>query len=875
MAEKYVLTPLMKQYYSVKAEYPDALILFRAGDFYETFGEDAVKSSSVLGITLTKRANGSASSVPLAGFPYHALDTYLPRLVASGLRVAICEQLEDPKTAKGIVKRGVTELVTPGITFNDNILSYHENCFLASIFFGATDTAGVSLVDVSTGEFFAGEGSLTYVDKILSSMQPKEVIYNSSQKELYEKFLAERYPSYRMDEWAWNTQNNREKITRQFEVASLKGFGIESMPLAITAIGATLHYLDYTKHTALGHMRSISRLDEDKYVWIDRYTIRNLEIFGSTSEGGTSLCEVIDKTKSPGGGRMLRRWLSLPLRSVEQITLRQDVVECLLKNRALLVQTEELLSSLGDPERIGGKIAAQRVNPREVVALSHALKAAKKLKSLCTEQELLRPLAQKIDPLEQVVTRIETTLLKEPAAIISRGAVISNGVDAELDELRSISKNGKDYLLQIQQREIATTGISSLKISYNNVFGYYIEVRNTHKDKVPTEWIRKQTLVNAERYITPELKEYEHKIMGAEGRIAEIEARLFDELTNELMQYVGSIKNTAAALSSLDTLQSFARTAIDNNYHRPQVNESLTIDIRQGRHPVIETRLPVGQRYIPNDVLLNDSTQQIIIITGPNMSGKSALLRQTALIVLLAQIGSYVPAEQASIGVVDRLFTRVGASDNISQGESTFMVEMLESAGILNNLSSRSLVLLDEIGRGTSTYDGISIAWAMVEYLHSKPGARTLFATHYHELNELEHLFERIRNYNVAVREIEGKVIFLRKLVEGGTAHSFGIHVAQMAGMPRKVVERAGEVLASLEGQRSGDKTDGRVKKGGKRVLAPKSSAIAPAMQMSFFQLDDPTLLSVRDTIRGLDLDNLTPREALDRLYEIKHLVNG
>lgn len=878
---QYALTPLMKQYYAIKAQHPDALLLFRAGDFYETFGQDAVTSSSILGITLTKRANGSASSVPLAGFPYHALDVYLPKLVMAGQRVAICEQLEDPKKAKGIVKRGVTELITPGITYNDNILSHKENRFLASVYFGAKGVAGVAFLDISTGEFYAAEGRLDYIDKLLSNLAPKEVIYRRSEQDLFTSTFADRYYSYRLDDWAWNESSNREKLLRRLDVNSLKGFGIESMPMAIVAAGAILYYLEYTEHKELSHINTISRLDQERFVWIDRYSIRNLELFHPLSEGGTSLTDVIDRTTSPMGARMLRRWISLPLRSEEDIIARHDVVETLMHTTQMQQQLEERLAVVGDMERIISKVAAARVNPRELVQLSRSLEAADAIRTiaLTSTNSSLLTLASHISPCMEVRQQIKHTITPEPALIVGRGTVIANGVDTELDDLRAVSLHGKEYLLSIQQREIERTGINSLKISYNNVFGYYIEVRNAHKDKVPPEWIRKQTLVNAERYITEELKEYEQKILGAEGRISEIEIRIFSELVAELAKHIVKIKSNAIAVAEIDTLNSFAKVAHENNYVKPQIEQGEVIDIRDGRHPVIEQRLPIGEPYIPNDLYLDAESQQIIMITGPNMAGKSALLRQTALIVLMAQIGSYVPASSAKIGIVDRIFTRVGASDNISQGESTFMVEMLESANILNNISGSSLVLLDEIGRGTSTYDGISIAWAMVEYLHQQSRARTLFATHYHELNEMESQFGRVKNYNVSVREVDRKVIFLRKLVRGGTEHSFGIHVAKMAGMPRSVVERASEVLEQLERQRSEVSTGSSseqtslspaaVKQGRKA----KISAPAPSMQMSFFQLDDPVLISIKEQIQGLDINNLTPLEALNKLNEIRKLI--
>lgn len=861
MEKKYAETPLMKQYYAIKAQYPDALLLFRAGDFYETFGEDAVTASGILGITLTKRANGQASTVPLAGFPYHSIDNYMPKLVAAGWRVAICEQLEDPKKAKGIVKRGVVELVTPGVSFHDNVLKYKENSYLAAISFGAAGKAGVALLDISTGEFYAAEGTSEYIEKLISNFAPKEVVYKRSDEQAYKSIFGDRYFTFRMDEWAFSESSNREKLLKQLDVKSLKGFGIESMVMAVTAAGAILYYLEYTVHTELGHINSISRLDSDRYVWVDRYSIRNLELFYPLSEGGTSLTDILDRTSCPMGARMLRRWLSLPLRDPALISARHDVVEQFIDQVDIAASIGESLCEVGDLERIIGKVAAQRVNPREVVQLAKSLSASAVIRELCQSQTnaSLKELSTRIAQTDQVIEYINKNIIPEPALQPNKGSIIAHGVSAELDELRKISTHGKEFLMEIQQREIESTGISSLKISYNSVFGYYIEVRNTHKDRVPEQWIRKQTLVNAERYITQELKEYEEKILGAEGKIMEIETRLFSEAVAFLQPYVTQIKHTATAIAEIDTLKSFATVAIEGSYSRPQMNDTDVIDIKQGRHPVIERRLPLGEPYIPNDIYLDSKSQQIIMITGPNMAGKSALLRQTALIVLMAQIGSFVPAKMAKLGVVDRIFTRVGASDNISQGESTFMVEMLESANILNNISGSSLVLLDEIGRGTSTYDGISIAWAMVEYLHTKPSARTMFATHYHELNEMESKFERIKNYNVSVREIDKRVIFLRKLVRGGTEHSFGIHVAKMAGMPASVVARAKKVLAELEKQRTG-KSDVTI------------SGENP-VQLSFFQLDDPTLSCIKKQIKGLDLDNLTPIEALNKLSEIKKIL--
>lgn len=881
--QKYAPTPLMQQYYAIKAQYPDALLLFRAGDFYETFGDDAVKSSSILGITLTKRANGAASSVPLAGFPYHAIDNYLDKLVAAGQRVAICEQLEDPKKAKGIVKRGVTELVTPGVTYNENILRHKENTYLAAVYFGASKVAGAAFLDISTGEFYAAEGSIDFIVKILTGLAPKEILYSREQSSDFEAALnTAQLCTYRLDEWAWQQNANREKLLRQLSVTSLKGFGVENMTLGVVAAGAVLHYLDYTKHCDLKHIDTISRLDEDKYVWIDRYSMRNLELFHPLSEGGTALVDILDRSTSPMGGRMLRRWLSLPLRSVVEINRRGDVVEYLTTDSDLRDLIRENLASAGDPERIVAKVAALRATPRDISQLAHSIGAMNRLRQVMNvcKNEALKSVAAKIEDLEPVRQKITTTIMAEPAALIGRGAVIGAGVDTELDELRAISNGGKRYLDQIVEREARATGITSLKISYNNVFGYYIEVRNTHKDKVPATWIRKQTLVAAERYITEELKEYEEKILGAEGRISEIESRLFSDLIMWLQDYIVKIKNSAAATAEIDTLLGFALTAIENRYCRAKIIETDEIHLTGLRHPVIEKRLPIGEPYIPSDIKLNSVDQQIIIITGPNMAGKSAMLRSVALCSLMAQCGSFVACDSAEIGLVDRIFTRVGASDNITSGESTFMVEMLEASNILNNVTDRSLILLDEIGRGTSTYDGISIAWAIVEYLHGISKAKALFATHYHEIGEMESMFDRIKNYNVSVREIDNRVIFLRKLVRGAAEHSFGIHVARMAGMPAAVVKRAQMVLSDLESQRgekggaSGTGGGGKLPSGAK-VDTMSSGAINSAMQLSFFQMDDPTLGAVAAQIRDIDINALTPLEALNKLSEIKKLVGN
>ena len=858
----------MKQYYDVKAVHPDAVLLFRVGDFYETFGDDAIKASRILGITLTRRANGSASSVELAGFPYHALDTYLPKLVRAGERVAICDQLENPKMTKKIVKRGITELVTPGVSFHENILSHKENTFVACVCFGKKRT-GAAFLDVSTGEFYAAEGNDEYVDKLLSNLAPKEVIYQKGYEKDFTEAFGDSFYTYRLEEWMFTPERNREKLAAQLGCQSLKGFGVEHMDAAVTAAGAILYYLDFTEHKHTGHITSISRIDEDKYVWIDRFTIRNLELFASNSERGRSFSEVLDRTVSPMGGRMLRRWISLPLKDKAEIDARLDVTGYLMGHEEAREELERLLDRVGDLERIISKIAVGRVTPREVVQLKNALYAVEEIRNLAAgaENPQLREWGERLDVCPEVRTRIETRIYPDPSNQIQKGGVIADGVDVELDELRRIALHGKEFLNGIQERESERTGIPSLKISFNNVFGYYIEVRNTHRDKVPEEWIRKQTLVNAERYITAELKEYEEKILGAEEKILAIEQRIYAELLAELGAYVHRIQCDASIVARLDCLLSFARIAVERKYCRPQIAERNAIDIRQGRHPVIETALPIGEEYVPNDVYLDDEKQQIMMITGPNMSGKSALLRQTALIVLMAQIGCYVPAASAEIGIVDKIFTRVGASDNISQGESTFMVEMLESASILNNISERSLVLLDEIGRGTSTYDGISIAWAMVEYIHEHPKAKakTLFATHYHELNEMENLYERVKNYHVSVKEVDRSVVFLRKLMRGGTEHSFGIHVARMAGMPRSIIARASKILKDMEeshrGSGIGDTTAGLPK-------TPKGGD----MQLSIFQLEDPVLKQIRDEIRDLDIDSLTPLEALNKLSEIKKL---
>ena len=864
--QKYVETPLMKQYYNVKAKHPDAILLFRVGDFYETFGEDAIKASEILGITLTRRANGSASFVELAGFPYHALDTYLPKLVRAGQRVAICEQLEDPKLAKKIVKRGITELITPGVSLNDNVLTHKENNFLAAVHIDKK-IAGVSFLDISTGEFFLSEGTIDYIDQLLNNFQPKEVLYEKKKKELFQENFGTRFYTYKLDDWIFTAEAANDRLLKQFETSSLKGFGIQGLSYGIIAAGAILYYLDITQHEQLGHITSLSRIEEDKYVWLDKFTIRNLELFHSPYEGAKTLIDIIDRTLSPMGGRLLKRWISLPLKDIQPINERLDIVQHMVEKGVFKDEITILLRQIGDLERLASKAAVNRINPREAGQLNKALRAIGRLKELCEGSGCL-PLVktgEQLNPCQFIADKIEHDLNNDPPIQINRGNIIAEGVSPELDELRLILYNGKDYLADLQDRESARTGISSLKVGYNNIFGYYIEVRNTHKDKVPSEWIRKQTLVSAERYITEELKEYEDKILGAEEKILSLETKLFNDLVLAIIEYIPLIQLNAMLVAKLDCLQSFATVSSENNYVRPILNDSRTLDISDGRHPVIEKQLSAGESYVPNDLFLDTEDQQIIILTGPNMSGKSALLRQTALIVLLAQVGCFVPARAASIGVVDKIFTRVGASDNISLGESTFMVEMNETASILNNLSERSLILLDEIGRGTSTYDGISIAWAMVEYLHeSRLRAKTLFATHYHELNEMENSFSRVRNYNVSIKEMNNKVIFLRKLKRGGSEHSFGIHVAKMAGMPRSVVNRADEILKELE--------QGHEKK----ELAKPIAEIAgqrEGLQLSFYQLDDPVLKQIRDEILDLDIDNLTPVEALNKLYNIRKLL--
>lgn len=866
MAEKkkYAETPLMKQYYQIKSKHPDAILLFRVGDFYETFGEDAIKAAEILGITLTKRANGAASYVELAGVPYHALDTYLPKLVRAGQRVAICEQLEDPKKTKKIVKRGVTEMVTPGVSFNDNVLEHRENNFLAAVHL-EKNIAGVAFLDISTGEFLTAQGGFEYIDKLLNSFQPKEVLFERSKQKQFKETFGEKFYTYKLDDWVFTEENAQDKLLKRFQTASLKGFGVQNLQFGIIAAGSILQYLEITQHEKLQHISTLSRIEEERYVWLDKFTIRNLELFFSINEGAKTLVDVIDRTISPMGARLLKRWVALPLKDEKPIKERHDVVEFLNKNTDFKDLLAEHIKEIGDLERIISKVATGRVNPREVVQLKHALTAIEPIKNACvdSDSEALKKIGDQLNPCLNIRDRIVKELKPDPPALLSKGNYIADGVSGDLDEYRKLSHSGKDYLIQLQQREIERTGIPSLKISFNNVFGYYIEVRNTHKDKVPPEWIRKQTLVSAERYITEELKEYEVKILGAEEKSLELEQKLFIDLVTSLEDYISAIQLNASLIAQLDCLLSFAMIAQENKYVRPEINATDVIEIKDGRHPVIEKMLPIDEEYVSNDVYLDTDQQQIIVITGPNMSGKSALLRQTALIVILAQIGSFVPASEAKIGLVDKIFTRVGASDNISLGESTFMVEMHEAASILNNVSHRSLILLDEIGRGTSTYDGISIAWAMAEYIHEHPTAKakTLFATHYHELNEMENSFKRIKNYNVSVKELNDKVIFLRKLKRGGSEHSFGIHVAQMAGMPKSVVNRANEILKDLE------------KSSKKESLAKPVNEIAQhreGFQTTIFQLDDPVLAQIRDEIKELDINNLTPMEALNKLNEIK-----
>lgn len=879
------MTPMMRQFFSMKAKHPDALLLFRCGDFYETYGDDAVVAAGILGITLTKRNNGGNSGeTAMAGFPHHALDTYLPKLIRAGRRVAICDQLEDPKKKreaikgkKGLtemdkmVKRGITELVTPGVAMSDNVLSYKENNFLAAVHFDKT-ACGISLLDISTGEFLTGQGTYDYVEKLLGNFSPKEVLYEHDRKSDFERHFGTRHCVFELDDWVFTEQSARQKLLKHFGTKSLKGFGVEHLKAGIIAAGAIMQYLELTQHTHVSHITALTRLEEEKYVRLDKFTIRSLELLQPMQEDGLSLLDVIDRTVTPMGGRMLRRWVVFPLKDVRQVTERQDTVECFFRQPEFRQLVDEQLHHIGDLERIVSRVAVGRVSPREVVQLKNALTALRPIKEACLDAQdaSLQRLGTQLDLCEQLRERIAKEIQPDPPLLVSKGNVIADGYDAQLDELRNISRNGKDYLLQIQQRETERTGISSLKVGYNNVFGYYLEVRNTFKDRVPADWIRKQTLAQAERYITPELKEYEEKILGADERILMLETSLFAQLVDDMQQFIPLIQVNANVLARIDCLLSFAKVSEERVYVRPVVDDSDVLDIRQGRHVVIETQMPLGERYVPNDVYLDTAKQQVMMITGPNMAGKSALLRQTALIVLLAQVGCFVPAERARIGVVDKIFTRVGASDSISTGESTFMVEMTEASDILNNVSPRSLVLFDELGRGTSTYDGISIAWAIVEYLHEQPRARarTLFATHYHELNEMEKHFARIKNFNVSVREVDGKVIFLRKLMPGGSEHSFGIHVAEIAGMPRSIVKRANAVLKQLEADNA---EVGAVGKASVDRLADSRDGV----QLSIFQLDDPVLSQVRDEILGLDINNLTPVEALNKLNDIKKIVTG
>ena len=872
------LTPMMKQFFDLKAKHPDAVLLFRCGDFYETYCDDAVVASSILGITLTRRNNGgSAGATEMAGFPYHALDTYLPKLIRAGKRVAICDQLEDPKLTKKLVKRGITELVTPGVAMNDNVLNYKENNFLAAIQFGVpsgklqkTSLCGVAFLDISTGEFMVGEGTIDYVEKLLINFQPKEVLVERVRKGDFEEFFGNRFFTFELDDWVFTDYSARQKLLRHFGVQSLKGFGIEHLACGVIAAGAILQYLDITQHHRIGHITSISRIEAERYVRLDRFTIRSLELVQPMQEDGASLLQVLDKTVTPMGGRLLRRWMVFPLKELHRINDRLNVVEHLSVQPQLCEVMDEQMHRIGDLERIISKVAAGRVSPREVVQLKVALQAIAPIKTVCmhADNEVLRRIGEQLNLCETLRDRIDKEINNDPPQLLNKGGVINSGVSAELDELRQLAYSGKDYLMKIQERETELTGISSLKIGYNNVFGYYLEVRNTFKDKVPDTWIRKQTLAQAERYITEELKEYEEKILGAEDKILLLETSLFNNLVTAMQEYIPQIKINANLVAQMDCLISFAKTAEQHHYVKPQIDESCVIDIRQGRHPVIETQLPPGEPYVPNDILLDAEKQQIMIITGPNMAGKSALLRQTALITLMAQLGCFVPAQSARIGIVDKIFTRVGASDNIAQGESTFMVEMTEAANILNNVTPHSLVLFDELGRGTSTYDGISIAWAIVEYLHEQPKAqaRTLFATHYHELNEMEKSFKRIRNFNVSVKEVDNKVIFLRKLMPGGSEHSFGIHVAEIAGMPKSIVKRANAILKQLESENA---------QVGKTAATKGIAEQRNAMQLSFFQLDDPVLCQIRDEILGLDINNLTPVEALNKLNDIKKIVSG
>ena len=880
------LTPMMKQFFSLKAKHPDALMLFRCGDFYETYCDDAIEASRILGITLTKRNNGGKSAATeMAGFPHHALDTFLPKLIRAGKRVAICDQLEDPKKKRAqlkgkkglsemdkMVKRGITELVTPGVAMGDNVLNYKENNFLAAVHFGKT-SCGVSFLDISTGEFLTGEGTYDYVEKLLGNFTPKEVLFDRAEKNNFEKYFGNKFCTFELDDWVFTDDAARKKLLKHFGTKSLKGFGVDHLKNGVIASGAIMQYLEITQHTHINHITSLSRIEEEKYVRLDRFTIRSLELLGTMQEDGSSLLNVIDRTVTPMGGRMLRRWVVFPLKDVRPIQERLDIVEYFFREPDFREVVDDELHRVGDLERIISKVAVGRVSPREVVQLKNALMAIRPIKTAClyAQNDALKRIGEQLNLCESLKDRIEKEIQNDPPQLINKGDVIADGYCAELDELRSISRHGKDYLLKIQEEEAEKTGISSLKVGYNNVFGYYLEVRNTYKDKVPEGWIRKQTLAQAERYITQELKEYEEKILGADEKILALEAKLFNELILAMQEFIPQIQINANLLARVDCLLSFAKTAEENHYARPIVDDSDVIEIKQGRHPVIETQLPLGEKYVPNDVYLDTEKQQVMMITGPNMAGKSALLRQTALIVLLAQIGCFVPAESAKIGMVDKIFTRVGASDNISLGESTFMVEMTEAANILNNVTPRSLVLFDELGRGTSTYDGISIAWAIVEYLHEQPKAkaRTLFATHYHELNEMEKLFSRIKNYNVSVKEVDGKVIFLRKLMRGGSEHSFGIHVAEIAGMPKSIVKRANVILKQLEEDNSGVGSEAG------RPVVEKISKPSESAQLSFFQLDDPVLTQIRDEILGLDVNNLTPVDALNKLNDIKKILTG
>ncbi len=867
------LTPMMKQFFTLKAKHPDALLLFRCGDFYETYCDDAIEASKILGITLTRRNNGAngKTNAEMAGFPHHALDTYLPKLIRAGKRVAICDQLEDPKLTKKLVKRGITELVTPGVAMTDNVLNYKENNFLAAVHFGK-GACGVAFLDISTGEFLTSEGTYDYVEKLLNNFQPKEVLLERGKKNDFERFFGNRFFTFLLEDWVFTEQTARQKLLGHFKVKSLKGFGVEHLHNGIIASGAILQYLEITQHTHISHIITLSRIEEERYVRMDKFTVRSLELLQPMQEDGKSLLDIIDHTVSPMGARLLKRWVVFPLKDVKPINERQDIVEYFFREPDFREIIDEQFHRIGDLERIISKVATGRVTPREMVALRVALSALVEVKAACSaaQHDSICRVGEHLDPCDALRDRIAKEIQEDAPQLVNKGNIIKEGVNAELDELRQIVYHGKDYLLKIQERESAATGISSLKIGYNNVFGYYLEVRNTFKDKVPAEWVRKQTLAQAERYITQELKEYEEKILGAEDKILSLETRLFNELVSDAQSFIPSIQTDANLIAHLDCLLSFAKTAEENRYIRPVVNETTALDIRQGRHAVIETQLPLGEQYVPNDIFLDTEKQQIMMITGPNMAGKSALLRQTALIVLLAQIGSFVPAEQATIGLVDKIFTRVGASDNISLGESTFMVEMTEAASILNNVTPRSLVLFDELGRGTSTYDGISIAWAIVEYLHEQPKARarTLFATHYHELNEMEKNFSRIKNYNVSVKEIDNQVIFLRKLMRGGTEHSFGIHVAEIAGMPKSIVRRANTVLKQLENDNSGVGTVGK-------PTAEALNQSREGMQLSFFQLDDPVLSQVRDEILHLNVNNLTPLEALNKLSDIQRIVLG